>query len=197
VFFSHANCSSPLGDRYNGTGLPLGDGRSAAEAKADRGAGPLGRNGVRVGGVLYVPPPARPTRERATLTGVVSRAGSGAHSPFLPGGPAPSKVLLGQPWPPSAAPGLAGRSERGHRGAKFPVHGDTRGARTLKGLSPAVADDVGGAAGTDNEGCAGRVVSHHVLQGILKALSTNAHLFNLLWRTATCSCCRKRAAYEV
>ena len=37
MFLSDANCSSPLGDRYDGTGLPLGDGRSAAEAKADRG----------------------------------------------------------------------------------------------------------------------------------------------------------------
>jgi len=36
--FCDNNRSGPLGDRYEGSGVPPGDGRSAAEEKADRGA---------------------------------------------------------------------------------------------------------------------------------------------------------------
>ena len=37
---------------------------------------------------------------------------------------------------------------------------------------------------------AGKLVSHHVLGGNLNALAKIATLFNVLWRTATCNCCK-------
>jgi len=53
-----------------------------------------------------------------------------------------------------------------------------------------------GARGAGYAGGAGKLVSHHVLQENLNALAKVAHLFNLLWRTATCSCCKSWAADE-
>ena len=37
---------------------------------------------------------------------------------------------------------------------------------------------------------AGKLVSHHVLRGNLNALAKIPTLFNVLWRTATCNCCK-------
>jgi len=63
--------------------------------------------------------------------------------------------------------------------------GGTGGARGASGAGRA-----GGAGGT------GKLVSHHVFQGSLNALAKVTRLFNLLWRTATCSCCGRWAAEE-
>lgn len=39
-------------------------------------------------------------------------------------------------------------------------------------------------------------MGHHVLQGDLNASVKNAQLFNVLWRGASCPCCRKRRGEE-
>ena len=58
------------------------------------------------------------------------------------------------------------------------------------------AGGASGAVGAADVGGSGNLVSHHVLQGNLNALAKVAHLFNLLWRTATCSCCKSWAEDE-
>jgi len=86
--------------------------------------------------------------------------------------------------------GAAGvRHVDGARGA-----GGTGGSGAAGGTGDAAR--ASGARGAGDAGGAGKLVSHHVLQGTLNALVKVAHLFNLLWRTATCSCCKSWAADE-
>jgi len=68
------------------------------------------------------------------------------------------------------------------------------GARVVGGASG--VGHVGGAGEAGDAGGSGKLVSHHVLQGNPNALAKVAHLFNLLWRTATCSCCKSWAEDE-
>jgi len=49
----------------------------------------------------------------------------------------------------------------------------------------------GDTAGESTSVPPGRLVSHHVVGGNLNALAKIATLFNVLWRTSTCACCKE------
>jgi len=54
-----------------------------------------------------------------------------------------------------------------------------------------VTNSGGDTAGESTSVPPGRLVSHHVVGGNLNALAKIATLFNVLWRTATCACCKE------